>query len=538
MIIGASLLMLAGCTADDTEQADGLVPVRLSVSQECAVTRAADGLYTATTGFSGTETVKVFVNSSSADFTVGAADGTTHKSDLTAVSGTLYYPTSGDISLYGVYPSTSTSSHTVMYDQTSDANYQASDLMYATNTSVTQSNKAETQELQFRHQLVKLKVNIIKASDLTSVTEVMVKGVKRAVTVTPSASALTLGTPATATGETGTGANTDQILLFSGSNTSTEQQTYCCVFPAQEWSAADFITVTADGKTATYQLTKDFTAGSEYTLTLNLNTASLNNTVSITGWTDTQSATVNPAVVTEVTNAPAGAVAVDLNIIVGGKKILFANMNVGATSETDYGTYFAWGETSGYTVIGASATAAAGNVKTHFSWGTYAWCQGTAQTLTKYCPTDKDDHWWNATTVVPDNKTQLELGDDAARANWGGNWRMPTYEELTALYATMSTSGYTWTWCDGALTKYNGSTVLGWQITCTATSGTIFLPSAGYRYNSSFSSQSLLGFYWSSSLYSDGPHNAWYLYLYSENEWKDSEGSRCWGCTVRPVWSN
>ena len=71
--------MLAGCTVDELAGSkDGQIPVRLSVSQEATVTRAADGLYTNMTGFDGTESVEVFVNSSEkhATFTVGTPDGT------------------------------------------------------------------------------------------------------------------------------------------------------------------------------------------------------------------------------------------------------------------------------------------------------------------------------------------------------------------------------------------------------------------------------------------------------------------------------
>ena len=275
----SALLFLTGCQADkaDDPRQDGLVPVTLTASQGSilsisgGMTRAADGLYSATSGFTGTESVRVFMNnsSSSSDYTVGSP--TAGVSSLTG--GSLYYPPSGSISLFAIYPAASASSHTVTYDQTSDANYKASDLMYATKA-VDQADKANAQNLVFAHQLVKLKLNIIKGAGITEVTEVKMKNVKRTVSVAPTTSSAGVGSA-----ESSTDGNGDEILIFSGSNTSSETQTYACVFPSQAWNNTDFITVTADSKTVTYQLDRStWTAGAEYELTFHLNAVALNNT--------------------------------------------------------------------------------------------------------------------------------------------------------------------------------------------------------------------------------------------------------------------
>ena len=275
----SALLFLTGCQADkaDDPRQDGLVPVTLTASQGSilsisgGMTRAADGLYSASSGFSGTESVRVFMNSSSSssDYTVGSP--TAGVSSLTG--GSLYYPPSGDITLFAVYPAASASSHTVAYNQTSDDNYKASDLMYATKA-VDQADKANAQNLEFAHQLVKLKLNIIKGAGITSVTEVKMKNVKRTVSVAPTTSSAGIGSATSTDDENG-----DNILIFSGSNTSSETQTYACVFPAQAWNNTDFITVTADEKTVTYQLNRsEWTAGAEYELTFHLNAVALNNT--------------------------------------------------------------------------------------------------------------------------------------------------------------------------------------------------------------------------------------------------------------------
>ena len=300
LLLGFSLsaaLLLAGCTSDLSQGGgSGEVPLRLSAAPTTGLTRAADGLYTNTTGFDGGEQVEVYVNSSTKHGTYQVNSTSKTALDATNAANTQYYPTTGDVNLYAVYPAASATngSHTVKYDQTSDDNYKASDLMYASKT-VTQAQKTSTQELQFGHQLVKLKVQIIKAAGVGSVTKVEMQNVKRKVTVTANTSSMSLTDLTSATGETGTEANSDKILVFSGSNTSTSEQTYAVVFPVQSWSNQDFITVTADGQTATYKLTKDdFTFGHEYTLTLNINAAALGNTVSIDTWSNGGSATINP----------------------------------------------------------------------------------------------------------------------------------------------------------------------------------------------------------------------------------------------------
>ena len=142
--------------------------------------RAADGLYTHATGFDGGEKVRIWMNYDAspdakdtlktAIYEVGAP--TSGKSELTYSSGgELHYPgaSSGEVTLYGVFPSISTEYHIVKYDQSNstegNANYKESDLMYATQTA-SWTNLATKEALQpdlpFNHQLVKLKVVIVK----------------------------------------------------------------------------------------------------------------------------------------------------------------------------------------------------------------------------------------------------------------------------------------------------------------------------------------------------------------------------------------
>ena len=124
-----------------------------------------------------------------------------------------------------------------------------------------------------------------------------------------------------------------------------------------------------------------------------------------------------------------------------------------------------------------------------------------------------------------DNKTQLELSDDAARANWGGAWRMPTAAEMTELREQC-----TWSW-----TTQNG--VNGYKVTSKKsgyTNNSIFLPTAGYRNGSSLIYAGSSGNYWSSSLDTDNPGDAWNVNFDSGHVYRESY-SRDYGHSVRPV---
>ena len=164
---------------------------------------------------------------------------------------------------------------------------------------------------------------------------------------------------------------------------------------------------------------------------------------------------------------PNGVEAVDL-----GLSVKWANMNVGAEKESGFGTYFAWGETK---------------PKKYYSWNTYTWSKGDTQFLVKYSNNDR--------------KAQLDPSDDAARANWGGDWRMPTvdeYEELT------DPAKCTWEW----ITKDG---VNGYKVTGKKTGNSIFLPITGFRFYDGIQFRAIRGIYWTSTVYTANPVKAWCL---------------------------
>ena len=181
-----------------------------------------------------------------------------------------------------------------------------------------------------------------------------------------------------------------------------------------------------------------------------------------------------------------------------GLSVKWATCNIGATTPEDYGNYYAWGETK---------------PQSTYNWSTYKWCNGSSSTFTKYNT--------SSSFGTVDNKTVLDLADDAARANWGGSWRMPTDAEWQELR-----DNCTWTW--KTLNGINGFEVKG------PNGNSIFLPAAGYRGNDDLYSAGDFGHYWSSSLYAVSPIGAWDVNFFSDNV-SGGYGSRYCGLSVRAV---
>lgn len=180
---------------------------------------------------------------------------------------------------------------------------------------------------------------------------------------------------------------------------------------------------------------------------------------------------------------------------------LWATCNVGAVNPTDYGDYFAWGETA---------------IKEKYDWTTYRYCNGDRRYLTKYC--NNGSYGYNGFT---DELTTLEASDDVATVNWGVDWRMPKCNELEELndYCTVI-----WTTQNGV----NGRMFTG------PNGNSIFLPAAGFRSSVSLSNVGVRAYYWSSSLYVDEPCQAKYLNFISP-KCEVGQLNRFIGFSVRPV---
>ena len=160
-------------------------------------------------------------------------------------------------------------------------------------------------------------------------------------------------------------------------------------------------------------------------------------------------------------------------------------------SPTNYGGYYAWGETE---------------TKTTYNWSTYTHCDGSSSTC-------------------------KDLGSDIAgtdydvvHVKWGGSWVMPSKEQLDELRNNCT---YEWTTVDGV----NGGKFTG------TNGGSIFLPAAGYRYDSDVYDAGSYGNYWSSTQYPSHAGCAYGLNFGSgRTDWNGSH--RSLSRSVRPVVRN
>ena len=184
-----------------------------------------------------------------------------------------------------------------------------------------------------------------------------------------------------------------------------------------------------------------------------------------------------------------------------GLSVKWATCNVGANVPPAYGDYYAWGETA---------------TKADYSWYNYKYASDYKQ-LTKYC----SDASYGKDGFT-DGKTALDHADDAAAANWGGAWRMPTADEWKELIDNCE-----WTW-----TALNG--VNGYEVKSKANGNGIFLPAAGYRNGGILNDAGGIGNYWSGSLYAVRPGDAWDAYFGSYFVSRSSI-FRTYGLSVRPV---
>ena len=164
-----------------------------------------------------------------------------------------------------------------------------------------------------------------------------------------------------------------------------------------------------------------------------------------------------------------------------GLSVKWATCNVGASSPSDYGDYFAWGETS-----------------------------------TKSSYTENNSKTYNKPMGDIAGNSQY----DAARANWGSTWRMPTEKEFIELSVKC-----TWTW-----TSQGGHS--GYRVTSKTNGNSIFLPAAGAR-GGSLNYVGSSGYYWSAG--PDSNTRGCNLIFNSSNRFPQGALNRAYGFSVRPV---
>ena len=181
----------------------------------------------------------------------------------------------------------------------------------------------------------------------------------------------------------------------------------------------------------------------------------------------------------------------------------WATMNVGATSETDYGNYFMWGSTTPNTANECTWTNAPFNNRAN----------------------DYDSNYFNNhKSEWLDDNNNLKPKYDAASHIMGGDWRMPTKAEIQELIDKTTNE-----W----VTNYKGTGVNGYKFTG-SNGNSIFIPAAGNCYNGLVGGVGGDGAVWSSSLNTSTPRDAWYLYFDSGSCNMDDYDRYC-GQSVRGV---
>lgn len=225
-------------------------------------------------------------------------------------------------------------------------------------------------------------------------------------------------------------------------------------------------------------------------------------------------------------------VAVDMGLPSG---LIWAAYNVGADTPYDYGDYYAWGETeiyyeAGYAQVEKDVVWKDGKSAGYY-WPSYKYCFGSYNTLTKYC--NNADFGFHGFT---DNKAVLDPDDDVAHVKWGGEWRMPTPEDMNEL---INPDNCTCTW-----TIQNG--VKGYLITSKKagySDHSIFLPAAGFRgyitlefYQGSELNMGGSGGYWSNTLKTDPRYAVGLGFNFEQIIDVSGLNERCHGYLVRPVY--
>lgn len=212
-----------------------------------------------------------------------------------------------------------------------------------------------------------------------------------------------------------------------------------------------------------------------------------------------------------------------------GLSVKWATCNIGASKPEEHGDYFAWGEIDpyyepGYSSYNADFIVWREGITAGYDWATYKYCNGSRETLTKYCYSSNCGY--NGFT---DSKNYLDPDDDVAHVKWGGNWRMPTQTELNEL---LDNCTWTWTYQGGVHGCIVTSNIPGYS------GRSIFMPVTGKRSGKGMDG-SYSGYYWSSSL--DTSYRTWggvCLILYGttgNTEESMGEEFRCMGLSVRPV---
>ena len=374
-LISAAVLMMAACTQMENPLQEERTPVTLQYASvlEAAETRASQTLNEGT--LASGETVKVLIRNTG-ESRFESYDFITSDSGAMSPAGAVpYYPAgSQNIDIKAYYPASAGASFSVQADQTTDAAYKASDLMWAGLSN--QAKQPQAVWLYFYHMMAKINVSVAAGSGISTISSVRILNVKPTVSFNQ------------ATGTVGAAGGTATHITMSGNGAA--------VIPAQTLSG-NLLSIVTDKGTAIYSIAgeKEFIAGRSYYIYITVSLLNVGNTNCLPEWPHQASTLL---VSNNIPDTIAGHECVDM-----GEGILWATTNLGASAAHKKGDYYYWAATE------------TGETVPYYSSGNY----------TKY-------------NIYDGRTSFAEFGhfDDAARKSWGNIWRIPTADEWAALLNT------------------------------------------------------------------------------------------------------
>ena len=282
--LAAGVLLLTACSSEIYEEyVNGRTPINLGyevlTAQEATRTAAATNLNDA--NIAAGRAVKVCVSTDGGTSYTGYDYTTVAGGSMTAPSNKPYYPAEGTVKIVAYHPVDAGSTFTVAADQTSDDNYNKSDLMFSNNI----TNQAKTSDpvtLQFTHKMAKLVVTATAGEDVSEIRAITLKQVKRQVSFDQTTGDV---------GEAEVVGSTDVVLFKDGTATTGEG---AALIPAQTITG-DVIEVVTDLGTATYNVPagKAFAANTKYTIGITVNRTAVGAINCIT-WPNQEELTVQP----------------------------------------------------------------------------------------------------------------------------------------------------------------------------------------------------------------------------------------------------
>ena len=363
-------------------------------------------------------------------------------SGLLSATSPYYFTTLNSVNITSWYPySENANSFSVQADQSSYANYEASDYLYGTSSA---GYSTTDNSISYVHKTAKIKFNVtVTHSERLSnknITGVTLSNVQRSASVSSGNLA--------ANGSVGT-VNMYNNVATSVSGTTSTAAFEACIIP--QTSSIGY-TISFGGKTYSGTITsRQYNAGYIYTI-------------------DVKLMTINVTI-----NNHAG---VDLGLPSGK---IWATMNIGASSTSDYGGLYQWG-------------ALAVNPSPFYDY---------------------------------DGDISPTSGHDTARQLWGGTWRMPTDAECQELIDYC-----TWTW--GTNGDVNGYWV---SSKVTGNTGKIFMPAGGVIQDMKRKGKE--GYFWTAVRRKGTPYEPWHLWFDESKIWVGDDDSNIdtenFGCSVRAI---